>query len=215
LEIFPAYLPKLAPDGLRREIDALREICAAKSGSMLHRRVKPLMPAQGGAPRVAEWERALAEGILRRAPTTELGAALAADPAISLYAELLGEFRASMVGTALGLTTRLLLIHLGEKGMRDVLSCFWHRVPPEMSAGAEAIRFGEFLLAVGSAVPLLTEILSFEMAAVWAVMKNESQRVRLDCDIRLAIADLVEWRCPARPGPTPFEFIIDPPDSRK
>jgi hypothetical protein len=120
-----------------------------------------------------------------------------------------------MVGTALGLTTRLLLIHLGEKGMRDVLSCFWHRVPPEMSAGAEAIRFGEFLLAVGSAVPLLTEILSFEMAAVWAVMKNESQRVRLDCDIRLAIADLVEWRCPARPGPTPFEFIIDPPDSRK
>jgi hypothetical protein len=136
---------------------------------------------------------------------------LAADPAISLYRELLGEFRASMVGTALGLTTRLLLIHLGEKGMRDLLSRFWLRRPPEMSAAAEAVRFGEFLLATAPAVPLLTEILSFEMAAVRAVMENKPQRVRLDCDIRLAIADLVEWRCPASPGPTPFEFIIDPP----
>ena len=116
-----------------------------------------------------------------------------------------------MIGTALGLTTRLLLVHLGEKGMRHLLSSFWHSAPPEMSAAAEALRFGAFLLAARPAVPLLEEILSFEMAAVSAVMKNEAQHVRLDCDIRLAITDLVEWRRPARPGPTRFEFIIDPP----
>ncbi len=212
LEVFPAHLPKLARNnGLRREIDALREIWDAASASGRQRRASPLPPPRERGPRVAEWEQALTEGILRRPPTTEVGSALAIDPAISLYSELLGEFRASMIGTALGLTTRLLLVHLGEKGMRHLLSGFWLSTPPEMSAAAEALRFGAFLLGARPAVPLLEEILSFEMAAVSAVMKNESQRVRLDCDIRLAITDLVEWRRPARPGPTQFEFIIDPP----
>jgi uncharacterized protein (UPF0276 family) len=211
LEIFPAYLPSLGSDGLRREIDAIREIYAIPRRSFTHLAPKSATATEGEAPRVADWEQALAEGMLRRPPTTPLGLALAGDPAISLYSELLEEFRASMVVTALGLTTRLLLIHLGKQGMHDLLSSFWRSIPPEMSAAAEAVRFGEFLRATQPSVPLLQEILSFEVAAVRATMENRRQHVRLDCDIRLAIADLVEQRRPARPGPTRFEFIIDPP----
>jgi uncharacterized protein len=113
---------------------------------------------------------------------------------------LLEEFRASMVGTALGLTTRLLVIHLGEKGMHDLLSAFWRRVAPEMSAAAEAVRFAEFLRDEQPPVPLLGEILSFEIATVRAIMENTAQHVRLDCAIRLAITDLVRGRCPAQPA---------------
>jgi hypothetical protein len=212
LEVFPAYLPGLAPDGLRDEIAAMREICALTSRALRWQPVSTPAPThRENVPRVAEWEQALAEGILQQPPTTAIGPALASDPAISLYAELLSEFRASMIGTALGLTTRLLLLHLGEKGTRDLLSSFWLRVPPEMSAAAEAVQFGEFLRVTHPNIPLLAEILSFEIAAVRAIMENRPQHVQLDCDIRLAIADLVERRCPARPGPTPFEFIIDPP----
>lgn len=213
LEVFPAYLPQLAPDSLRREIDTMREICALATRSFAFANHAPKRPVttQGSAPRVAAWEQALAEGILRRPPTTEIGLALTADPAVLLYSELLEEFRASMVGTALGLTTRLLLLHLGEVGMRGLLSSFWRRTPPEMSAAAEAVQFGEFLRVAQPGIPLLAEIVSFELAAVRAIMEQRPQHVRLDCDIRLAIADLVERRCPAQPGPTPFEFIIDPP----
>jgi len=217
LEVFPAYLPKLMAEGLRSEIDSLREmLTAAPSGPALRRRSSsPPSPPPGlpdvPAPSVAEWEQALAEGMLQRPPTTELGAQLATDPAIPLYNELLGEFRASMVGTAFGLTTRLLLLYLGKQGMRDLLAKFWLTTPPEMSAAAEAVQFGKFLLAMGPSIPLLKEMTSFEMAAACSVMTNEPQTVEIDCDIRLAIDALVDGRRPEPPGPTPFKFIIDPP----
>lgn len=210
LEVFPAYLPRVMPDDVRREIDAMREICAAAKRAFAWVPPEP-RAIQGRAPSVAEWEQALAEGILRWPASTEIGSVLAGDAALPLYRELLEEFRSSMVGTALGLTTRLLLIHLGEQNLHALFSTFWRRVPPEMSAAAEAIRFAEFLQVERPAVPLLEEILSFEIAAVRAMMENAPQRVSLDCDIRLAITDLVERRAPARPGPTPFEFIIEPP----
>ena len=110
----------------------------------------------------------------------------------------------------LGLRERLLL-HLGKQGMRDLLAQFWLTLPPEMSAAAEAVQFGKFLLAKGPSIPLLKEITSFEMAAAYSVMTNEPQTVEIDCDIRLAIDALVEGRRPEPPGPTPFKFIIDPP----
>ena len=152
------------------------------------------------APRVAEWEQALAEGMLQRPTTTEIGSQLTTDPAIALYNELLGEFRASMVGTAFGLTTRLLLLYLGKQGMRDLLAKFWLTAPPEMSAAAEAVQFENFLLARGPSIPLLKEMTSFEMAAAYSVMTNESQTVEIDCDIRLAIDALVDGRRPSPPA---------------
>jgi uncharacterized protein (UPF0276 family) len=217
LEVFPAYLPKVMSEGLRPEIDTLREmLTAAPSGPVPPRRSPPPSPRlpDVAAPRVAEWEQALAEGMLRRPATTAIGPQLTTDPAIPLYNELLGEFRASMVGTAFGLTTRLLLLHLGKQGMRDVLAKFWLTTPPEMSAAAEAVQFGKFLLAMEPAIPLLKEITSFEMAAAYAVMTNEPQTVEIDCDIRLAIDALVDGRRPEPPGPTLFRFIIDPPARR-
>lgn len=211
LEVFPAYLPGLGTDGLRREIEALREIRALPRRAPVRRAAEAPPPAEIGAPGVAEWEQALAEAILGRTATTRLGRALAGQPALALYRDLLGEFRASMAGTALGLTTRLLLIDLGPAGMRELLSAFWLEAPPEMSAAAESLRFAEFLRAQLPDVPLLPEILAFETAAVRAVMEEAPQHVSLECDIRLAIAALVEGRRPTHPGPTRFEFILDPP----
>ena len=80
-----------------------------------------------------------------------------------------------------------------------------------MSAGAEALRFADYVQTNPPAVPLLTEILAFETAAVRALMEQTPQRVCIDCDIRMAIQALVERRIPARPGPTPFEFVLEPP----
>jgi uncharacterized protein (UPF0276 family) len=218
LEVFPAYLPKVMSEGLGAEIDTLREmLAAAPSGLVLPRRSPPPSPPglpAGPAPRVAEWEQALAEGMLQYPPTTEIGRQMRTEPALPLYNELLGEFRASMVGTAFGLTTRLLLLHLGKQGMRDLLSKFWLTAPPEMSAAAEAVQFGKFLLAAELSMPLLKEITSFEMAAAYAVMTNEPQTVEIDCDIRLAIDALVDGRRPEPPGPTLFKFILDPPARR-
>jgi uncharacterized protein (UPF0276 family) len=211
LEVFPAYLPRVGTDGLRREIDTLRDLLAIAPRPLVPPGPGTPAPGQGGAPGVADWEQSLAEAILLRPATTELGRALAREPALALYRELLGEFRASMVGTALGLTTRLLLIELGAAGMRELLSAFWLAVPPEMSAAAESIRFAEFLRARMPDVPLLPEILAFETAALRAVMQEAPQQVSLDCDIRLAIAALVDGKRPAHPGPTRFEFILDPP----
>src|SRR5262249_7262944 len=148
LEVFPAYLPKVISEGLRAEIDSLRELfTAAPSEAVARRRASsaptvaaapPIAAPKAAAPRVAEWEHALAAGMAARPATTAIGAELAGDPALPLYNELLGEFRASMVGTAFGLTTRLLLLNLGKQGMRDLLAEFWLTRPPEMSAAAEA-----------------------------------------------------------------------------
>jgi hypothetical protein len=105
----------------------------------------------------------------------------------------------------------LLLLHLGKQGLRDLLSDFWLTTPPEMSAAAEAVQFGNFLLTAGPSLPLLKEIVSFEMAAAKTVMTNEPQSVEIDCDIRLAIDALVDGRVPEHPGPTLFKFILEPP----
>jgi len=209
LEVFPAYLPGLVATELRREIEALRELCAAPRRA--NHRSPPAALPHAGAPRVAEWEAALVDLILGRDATSPIGAALAGDPAIPLYRDLLAEFRASMLGTALGLTTRLLLLELGEEGTRDLFARFWRHSAPEMSAGAEALRFADYIQTNPPPVPLLTEMLAFETAAVRALMEQTPQRVRIDCDIRMAIQALVERRIPARPGPTPFEFVLEPP----
>jgi uncharacterized protein len=217
LEIFPAYLPRLVGDALDRELDFLRELWtsppASRPGSPVTATSSVVHWASWppDAPGVAEWEETLARAILRLPPTTPTGRWLTTHPAMSLYSELLEEFRASMVGTALGLTTRLLLLHLGKEGFDRLLAAFWRRSPPDMSASAEALGFGDFLRAERLDIPLLHEILSFELGVVRAIVEERPQHVRVDCDIRLAISDLVERRVPARPGPTPFEFIIDPP----
>ncbi len=212
LEVFPAYLPGLLPDQLRCELDELREIRASGPRAFEHSAVGTSTMSSTNAPSVSDWERGLAEGILRRPPTTEIGHQLAADPAMPLYSDLLEEFRASMVGTSLSLSTRLLLIHLGKEGMRALLAEFWRGNPPELSAATEALRFGSFLRADLPRVPLLEEILSFEMAAIRAVVEGCPQRVPISCDIRLAIRELVAGRRPEHPGPTSFEFVLEPPD---
>ncbi len=211
LEVFPAYLPAFVADGLHRELEGIREILSLSRRPFTGRVSQAAAMPCGTAPRVADWEQALADGILRLSPRTEVGRTLAGDSALGLYSELLEEFRASMIGTALGLTTRLLLLHIGEKGMRQLLSRFWRRSQPEMSAAAEAIGFAEFLRTEQPSIPLLDEILSFEIGAVRAIMEQRPQHVLIGCDIRLAIAHLVEGRRPLPPGPTPFEFVIDPP----
>jgi uncharacterized protein len=212
LEVFPAYLPELGVDGLRREIEVFREICAISPTSQtLRRPATEFGLSSGAAPSVVDWERALAEAILRRDQTTEFGKVLTMDPAMPLYSELLEEFRSAMLATSLGLTMRLLMLNLDDRGLRELFASFWREAPPEMSAAAEALQFGDFLLTAGLDIPLLEEIVSFEMAAVRSVMTNEPQRVRVECDIRLAIDALVDGRRPAPAGPTPFEFVIDPP----
>lgn len=117
-------------------------------------------------PRSAEVERyeiALGHAVNRR------GDAIA-DPAIALYIRLIESFRAGALVAGLPLTTRLLMLTLGDEDTNMLLRRCWQRHWPSAMASDEVAVFIAFLMEeidLGTVqIPNLSTVLAFEHDAL-------------------------------------------------
>ena len=226
-EIMPEYAVEsgLSPEDLLDQLRELRQIwdvrgtAVARAGAQAAA-PKPATPpsmspraATGTPPTPTAWEETLAAAV-SGAPMagTALADRLARDPGVGVLRRLVGSVRAGKIATALRLTTRLLLLTLGENGVQDLFDEFWRTVPSELTASEEGRRFASFLQRDRpSGVPFLAEVLTFEVAALQALIDGEAQVVRFGCDVSLVVTALRDGRLPTTVPRGDYEVTIPPP----
>jgi hypothetical protein len=157
------------------------------------------------------WEDALGALIAGDPPADRLSCLLADDPGVGVLRNLVSTMRGGMAVTALTLTCRLLMLHLGAAGFNALLEAFWQAVPPEPFASDEAAHLGTFLRAQAPLVPHLLEVLAFELAAQRMLIEGTAPHVCFSCDPLPLLAALGEGRLPETTSPGRFELVLEPP----
>jgi uncharacterized protein (UPF0276 family) len=228
-EIFPSFVPVVGLDLVREQLALTRELWNRRA-----RRPATDAPVAPATPRVPvvwtassqpvpgegpmnaaaspeEWEEALGRVVTGQTVDSELGRALATDPAVPVIEGLIHEFRASMIVGLLPLTTRLFLLALGPGPLRTVLRDYWAATPPQMYASLEAEAFGRHLARLALPLPHLAKILEFERSGLATLVDEQPRVVAFDFEPLPLLRALAEGRLPDAPGePGAYEIELTP-----
>lgn len=218
-EIFPAFIPVVGIETVRTQVERLHELWAlrGKTGNTDGNAafVKPIryqdpveMPEYASP---ATWERALGGLVIGRSLEGQTAQELTADPGVHVINRLISEFRASMIVSVLRLTSRLMLLALGQDVFRVILKDFWSKIPPQQFASTEAEKFADYLEALDLKVPQLGKVLEFERAVMATLIDEQPRIVVFDSDPLPLLRALAQGQLPDAPGqPGRFEIEITP-----
>jgi len=199
-EMTPSFLDLVDESTIIRQLEILHELWGLRPpeaprmsiGSL--RRTWPGDAA--GAPTPPQWEDTLGALVIDRCTSGVLAQEIAADPGLQIFRHLVAEFRAStMIGT-LPFSGRLLLSSLGTERLEQMLADFWRIAPPEAFGSREARAFARYLATMDLGIPLLDELLAYDLAVVAALTENASQQVRFRHDPRLVLGCIADHRMP-------------------
>jgi uncharacterized protein (UPF0276 family) len=197
-EITPSFLDIVEPPVIVRQLEILHELWRLRREDMRSIRVgrpQRKLP-RNQAPNPQMWEDTLGALVIERDSAGELAREIAADPGLQVFRHLAGEFRASTVIGTLPFSGRLLLLALGRARFTEVLANFWRSAPPEAFGSREARAFARYLSGLDIAIPLLDQLLAYDVAVVAALIDNTSQQVRFRHDPRLLLACIADHRMP-------------------
>jgi uncharacterized protein (UPF0276 family) len=215
-ELFPSYYPQVGKARMLKELETLNELWASVGSreSQVGNRESGIGNRELGignrGPTPGEWEDALGSLVVGEAPHTALEQALASDPGVAMVQELLSEFRASMIAATLKLTTRLLLLSLGQARVRQLFAEYWRGEKPQLFASEEGERFGRFLLAHHGDMPYLRDVVSYELAAINGIVHGEYGLVEFSHDPLALLRALGEGRMPTEVKRGEYEVEITP-----
>lgn len=215
-EIFPSFVAVAGLDTIRAELERLHELWdlrrGAPSEAFVNAPVRPQVPVEvQDVASPATWERALGALVIGQPPEDDVARELAADPGIGLVHRLIAEFRASMIVTVLRLTSRHLMLALGQDVFRAILEDFWSKTPPKQFAATEADAFARYLEALDLQVPQLSKILEFERAVLATLIDEQARVVAFDFDPIPLLRALADGRLSDQPGqPGRFEIEVTP-----
>ncbi len=113
-----------------------------------------------------------------------------------------------MVVDALKLTSRLLLLGLGEAGFREILARFWRSAPPELFESSEAMAFGAYLKSENLGIPHLEEVVDFELAVIRSLITRKNQVAKFSHDPVPILEALGMGRFPESPQPGLYELEV-------
>lgn len=193
-EVTASAAPGLEAGAVRELTDRVRELWPAAASVPVPVRgpVRLPEPAVGG-PSPEEWEAALGGLAVGREPRTALERELAADPAIDLLRELILEFRAGALAGTLVHTVRLLLLTLGEAGVRELVAGYARQRTPELFATDEAFAFAEHLVRSRPALPLLPDVLELDLGLMLVRLDGEPRTVTVGTDPTVLLTELGAW----------------------
>jgi uncharacterized protein len=195
-EMAPTAIVQLGLTGVHAELEKLLELWRLRGRGPITgiekleslTNVTPAARADSSVtPRV--WEDVLGALVVGKDAEGPLSRELVTDPGVSLVRSLVCEFRAGMVVEALQLTSRLLMLSLGDAG-------FWRQSPPQSFKSTEAETFAHYMEANNVEVPYLPEVLAFERAVIHALIHREGRIVPFSCDPLPLLRALAEGRLP-------------------
>jgi uncharacterized protein (UPF0276 family) len=196
-EVFTSFLPSFGFDGVRHEMDKLRDLWSRRRTAKATR--SSTLPSsvhrdpQGTVP---EWEAALGSLAIGRDPSTALARDLNQDRGVALMRDLIHEFRASMVVGVYRLSCRYMMLVLTPDVFRAILEDFWAHEPPRQFAAAEAEAFAQYLRVKNLRLPHLAKLLEFEKAAMDAILDGTPHVVEFAIDPFPLLRALADGRLP-------------------
>jgi uncharacterized protein (UPF0276 family) len=134
------------------------------------------------------------------------------EQSFALYRRLVFAFRTGTIAEMLENTTRLLLLGIGEKALRDLMERYIASTLPVAFPTDEALNFRRFLDANPISVPGLKEILKFEATLLEAAANNVTMQVALPKDIEAMLIDIAAGKLPRFSSDRPvavFEIGVD------
>lgn len=162
------------------------------------------------------WEGMLASTIADGARGSRGAASLGQDEGIHILRKLISAARAGRLAETLPLTTRVLLLTLGEARAQNLLDDFWRTVPvAEMNASeAEAfVRYARLNTAL-SDIPYLHDVTELELASHRALITGRAQSANLHVDPHILIQALRQGRLPDPADRDEFHLTVSPPTQR-
>nr|WP_239135048.1 DUF692 family multinuclear iron-containing protein [Streptomyces sp. SID12488] len=210
-EVMSSALPGLDPQAVRDLLIRVREQWrpSLTAGRPLLAPVAQSFPLGDGPatrPNPEEWEHSLGTLTIGREADSAFARELTADPAIAILRELVMEFRASALAGTLVNTIRLLLLTLGEAGVRALLDDYTSSHPPELLATEEAEAFATDLRRTRPRVPWLTDVLELDLGLLRVRLDDAPQTVRLGTDPYELLSALGVGRLPV--DPRQGDFLI-------
>jgi uncharacterized protein (UPF0276 family) len=206
-EIMPVYLETVGLPTVRAQLEKLRMLWELRSNAVAAPGVpmdfigsEPGNPAltRCETPSPQEWENTLGALVVGEALDTPLARELASDPGLAVFQHLVGQFRASSVIGTLPFSGRLLLLTLGVQSFEALLSDYWQDNPPEAFGAEEARRFAKFLRTRALNIPLLDELVRFDLAAIAAIVESTASTVAFSQDPLAVLGALAERRLPSQ-----------------
>ena len=215
-EVFTSFLPRFGLDGVRMEMERVRELWQLRQPRVTNPPRTPVTRRQwsSAAATVADWEAALGGLAIGQHPASSLAQELASDKGVALIRALIHEFRASMVVGVYRLSCRLMMLALTPEVFRAILEDFWAGEPPHQYAATEADAFIAYLRTKNFRMPQLDKVLEFEKAAMDTLLDGQPRVVRFSHDPLPLLRALAEGRLPdvtAEEGDYEIELKPDGP----
>jgi uncharacterized protein (UPF0276 family) len=159
------------------------------------------------------WEDALTAAVSGEPLADATLSELLTDPGTSVLRDLIGAVRSGKVADTLNLTTRLLLLTLGDQGLGKIFDEFWSSVPSEQMASVEALNFVGYLMSLDleAEVPHLHSVAEFELAVHRAIITGRPQHVTFTVDPESLLHALREGKLPPTVQAGNFDVTVSPP----
>lgn len=165
-------------------------------------------------PSPSQWEDALAAVVTRHHQSPlDLVDDFHHDRGTTVVRALIGAGRAGKLADTLTLTTRLLLLTLGQEQVEQLLDDYWRTVPSDQMAADEAVHFVAHVTTSpsSSGVPYLGEVTAFELAAHRSVMTGEPQEVAFSVNPEVLLSALREGHLPEVQPTGNYVLTVSPP----
>lgn len=148
------------------------------------------------APVQADYEQALGILVNRRPANDDLQTKLAEDPGVKVLQNLVTSIRAGMLVDLLTLSYRLMVLHMGESQVRQLMEAYWQAYLPEPFAAEEIKRFALFIKQQQLDIPHLGDVLNYEVASVDYLSTGEQENVSFGCDPKILLTALHTGKLP-------------------
>ncbi len=228
-EVYPSFLETQGLEVVVEELQRIRSWITVPSPpdeASLPPQSQPaplILRDQRGQPPLTDlgdfWEAALTalvtgqEVLVESLETSDFQAHLADEGGVSLVRDMVFSFRASMVVKVLKLSARLLLRAVGPGVCRQMLNDAFAHHPPALSATLEARAFVEHVKERGWQIPLLAELLGYELAVAQTLSDGQPRVVSFPVEPLPLLWALAEGRIPEedlRQGHYEIEIQPDP-----
>lgn len=187
-ELLPEHFDTLGLDGVDEQVSELAQLWALRRPSQVsvaRRGQHVAEPSQADLAAARQWEQELYRAITGPGAPWPAGPGAQGDQGISIYRELVRDFRRGNLAQTMRHTMTLLLLGLGAQGTSELLEGFFAVSPPESYRAVEAHHFSCFLLQQTGPldrIRYLREVVSFEHALVRATVLGEDTEVEWTAD---------------------------------
>ncbi|MEP6748199.1 MAG: DUF692 family multinuclear iron-containing protein [Bacteroidota bacterium] len=213
-EMLPEYASTVSKEAISKQLEKMHRIYdhKGKNFASVKRYIEKTIPDQLLPYSAKEWETTLGRLALEKTvPESGLSVTLQQDNGIKIINELIFNFRASMVVTALKLSTRLLRLSLGTNLFTEHLKGFFAQSNPGVFAFAVAEKYAVYLEDAALEMPYLYELVAYEMAALNTLIDSEARSVKFSYNPFPVFRSLINGQLPeAQSSNMPFVLNIEP-----